>query len=160
MATSVDRADRLIEKLDAAWNDFRDAYAGLSDEELLEHGVVGDWSVRDLIAHVTWWEEEALSHLPTILAGGRPMRYSVAYGGIDAFNARRTEQRRELSLDEVREACAATHRRLVAFLREVPPEELRGDSRFRRRLRLDTYGHSPIPAADIRAWREQRDVQG
>ena len=51
-------------------------------------------------------------------------------------------------------------RRLVAYLREVPPEELRGDSRFRRRLRLDTYGHYPIHAADIRAWREQRDARG
>jgi uncharacterized protein (TIGR03083 family) len=160
MATTVERTDRLIEKLDAAWHDFQDTYAGLTDEEVLEPGVVGEWSIRDLIAHVTWWEEEALSHLPTILAGGRPVRYSVAYGGIDAFNARRTEQRRELSLDEVRAAFVATHRRLVDYLRGVPPEELKGDSRFRRRLRLDTYGHYPIHAADIRAWRERGGAGG
>ncbi len=156
MATAVGRTARLIERLDTAWHDFQDTYAGLTDEELLEPGVVGAWSVRDMIAHVTWWEEEALAHLPTIRAGGRPVRYSVAYGGIDAFNARRTEQRRELSLDDVRAAFAATHQRLVAYLRSVPPEDLMGDTRFRRRLRLDTYGHYPIHAAQIRAWRDSR----
>jgi hypothetical protein len=32
------------------------------------------------------------------LAGGRPPRYSVLYGGIDAINARMTEQHRTVSL--------------------------------------------------------------
>lgn len=36
----------------------------------------------------------------------------------------------------------------------MPPERFLGDSRSRRRLRLDTYGHDPIHAADIRRWRE------
>ena len=32
-----------------------------------EQGVTGSWSVKDIIAHVTTWEEEALKHLPLIL---------------------------------------------------------------------------------------------
>src|SRR5207244_1597482 len=79
----------------------RESYAGLSNAELVEPGVSGAWSVRDIIAHVTWWEEEALTHLPLIVAGGRPPRYSVTYGGIDAFNAKRTEERKDLLLVEV-----------------------------------------------------------
>src|SRR5439155_22727255 len=31
-----------------------------------------DWSVRDILAHVATREEEALTHLPLILEGGRP----------------------------------------------------------------------------------------
>jgi hypothetical protein len=34
--------------------------------------VTGDWSVRDILAHMTTWEEETLGHLPIILAGGQP----------------------------------------------------------------------------------------
>lgn len=49
----------------------------------------------DIIAHVTWWEEEALTHLPLVLRGGRPPRYSVTYGGIDAFNATMTDERKD-----------------------------------------------------------------
>ena len=72
---------------------------------MMEPGVTGAWSVRDTLAHVTSWEEEALKHLPLILKGGTPPRYSVHHGGIDAFNARMTEQKRNLSLSEVRGSC-------------------------------------------------------
>jgi hypothetical protein len=69
--------------------------AQLSDAQLMEPGVTGDWSVRDILAHVSTWEEEALPHLPLILEGGTPPRYSVRYGGIDAFNGISSAARRE-----------------------------------------------------------------
>src|SRR5687768_905568 len=81
---------RLIEKVDAAWTDFHAQYAGLPEDDLLIPGVCGDWSIRDLIAHVTWWDGEAIKHLPMVLDGKTPPRYSVTYGGIDAFNAMKT----------------------------------------------------------------------
>ena len=136
---------KLLERLDAAWVAFYASYAGLSDVQMLAAGVTGAWSVRDIVAHVTAWDEEALTHLPLILQDGAPPRYSVLYGGIDAFDARMTERTRSLSLAEVRAQSAATHRRLVDFLRNAPEDQLSGQARFRRRLRLDTYGR-PLPA--------------
>src|SRR5437773_3833090 len=100
----------------------------------MEAGVTGAWSVRDIIAHVTWWEEEALTHLPLILAGGRPPRYSVTYGGIDAFNATMTKQRKDLSLAEVVRQRDDVHRRLIALLRSAPETQVTGETRLRRRL--------------------------
>ena len=97
---NIDRS-QLFKRLDTSWEALKASYAGLSDSELLEPGVTGAWSVRDIIAHVTWWEEEALTHLPLILAGGKPPRYSVKYGGIDAFNSWMTEQKRSLLLSDV-----------------------------------------------------------
>src|SRR5437588_12920830 len=89
---------QLLTRLDQAWAEFRESYAGLSDADLMRPGVTGTWSVRDIIAHVTWWEEEALTHLPLVLAGGRPPRYSVTPGGIDCFHAQMTERRKAWSL--------------------------------------------------------------
>jgi hypothetical protein len=134
----------------------KESYAGLSDAELLEPGVAGSWSVRDVIAHVTWWEEEALTHLPLILAGGRPPRYSVTYGGIDAFNAKMTERKKDLPLSEVLRQRDDTHRRLIALIESAPDDQVTAETRFRRRLRLDTYGHYPKHAQAIRKWREER----
>jgi hypothetical protein len=96
----VDRR-QLLRRIDRAWRDFQDSHAGLSNEQMLEPGVTGAWSVRDIIAHVTTWDEEALKHLPLVLKGGKPPRYSLTYGGIDAFNALMTEQKKDLSLPEV-----------------------------------------------------------
>jgi hypothetical protein len=149
---------RVLTRIESAWQALVASYAGLSEAELLEPGVTGAWSVRDIIAHVTWWEEEALTHLPLILRGGRPPRYSVAYGGIDAFNARMTEQRKDLSLAEVLRRRNDVHGRLLAYLETVPEDRLGGETRFRRRLRLDTYGHYPKHARAVRAWRERRQA--
>jgi hypothetical protein len=149
---------QLLRNIDGAWEELKASYAGLSDAELLEACVTGNWSVRDVIAHVTWWEEEALKHLPLILVGGRPPRYSVRYGGIDAFNAQMTEQKRNLSLDEVLRQRDETHHRLVSFIQTVPEDYIAGETRFRRRLRLDTYGHYQKHADAIRKWRDQRSA--
>jgi hypothetical protein len=151
----VDRR-QLLKRVDKAWEAFNESYASLSDAQLMEAGVTGAWSVRDILAHVTTWEEEALKHLPLILKGSTPPRYSVLYGGIDAFNARTTEEKRSLSLSEVREQLAATHGCLIELIRSVPEHQLIGDTRFRRRLRLDAYGHYPIHAGAIRQWRQRQ----
>ena len=143
---------KVLRRLDTAWTAFNESYAGLPDARLLEPTVVGNWSVKDILAHVNTWEDEAVKYLPVILQGGKPPRY-VAYGGIDAFNARMTEQKRDLSLQQVRRLLDETHRRLVDLIRSAPEDQLVGDTRFRRRLRLDTYGHYPEHAQAIREWR-------
>ena len=93
---------------------------------------MGEWSVKDILAHVTTWEEEALKYLPLIL----------------------TEILRQL--DE-------THRRLIDYLQSVPEEHFTRETRFRHRLRLDTYSHYPMHARAIQEWRErlvkERDIQ-
>lgn len=144
---------QVLKRLDAAWAEFEESYAGLSDSQLLIPGVTGTWSVRDIIAHVTWWEEEALKHLPLVREGGRPLRYSVRYGGIDAFNALMTEKRRHLSLGEVLRQHDEVHGRLEKYVRGAPEGLFTRETRFRHRLRLDTYAHYPIHAEAIREWR-------
>lgn len=141
--------------MDAAWQAFQDAHAGLTRRQLLAPGVTQRWSVRDIIAHVSTWEEEALAHLPTVLAGGRPPRYKARYGGIDAFNALMTEKKAGLSLDAVLDQHAAIHQRLLRYLDRAPDAALVPESRFRRRLRLDTYGHYPVHTAAIWRWRKR-----
>jgi hypothetical protein len=151
----MDRAG-LLRRLEQRWSAFRESYAGLSEAEMTEPGVAGEWSVKDVIAHVTTWEEESLKHLPHILAGGRPPRYSVTYGGIGAFNAQTAERKRGLSLAEVLRQRDETHRRLVEFIQGTHEEDFARETRCRRRLRLDTYGHYARHAEAIRQWRRGR----
>ena len=146
---------QLLKQLDKTWIALKESYAGLPDAQLAEPGVVGDWSIKDTLAHVTTWEEEALKYLPLIAGGGRPPRYSVMYGGIDSFNAQMTQQKRSLSLSEVVRQLDETHGRLIDYVRSAPDEQFTQETRFRRRLRLDSYSHYPIHARAILQWREQ-----
>ena len=148
--------EQLLKHLDKAWAAIKESYAGLSDSQLTEPGVTGHWSVKDILAHVTTWEEEALQYLPLIIKGGRPPRYSLKYGGINGFNAQMTARKRGLSLSDVLRQLDETHHRLIDYVQSVPEEQFTRETRFRRRLRLDTYSHYPKHAEAIRKWREQR----
>lgn len=147
------KRERLYERLESRWGELHDALHGLSDEEMLEAGVVGHWSVRDVLAHITTWDGEALKALPVILDRGRLPRYSDLYGGIDAFNAQVQEGKKGLSLERVLTELEETHLRLLAYLDDVPEEAFATEGRFLRRLRQDTYGHYREHTEQIRAWR-------
>lgn len=154
------RKEQVLTKIAQAWATLEGSYSGLTAEQMVEPGVTESWSVKDILAHVTWWEEESLKYLPVILEGRRPPRYSTMYGGIDAFNALMTEQKRGLSLSEVLKQLQETHHRLVLYVESAPEEQLTADTSFRRRLRADTYGHYPQHAQAIRAWRERTALLG
>ena len=145
---------QVLKKLEEAWAEIKESYAGLSDAQVMEPGVTGDWSVRDILGHVITWEEEALKYLPLILNAGRPPRY-IQFGGIDAFNAQMAELKRDLALSDILRQLDETHDRLIDYLQSVPEEQFTGETRFRRRLRLDTYSHYPLHASAIREWRER-----
>src|SRR5256885_3394860 len=51
----------------------------------------------------------------------------------------------------------AVHRRLIALIESAPGNQVSGETRFRRRLRLDTYGHYAKHARAIRNWRERSE---
>ncbi len=149
------KKQQVLNKIEKAWTVFKESYAGLTAEQLVEPGVTEDWSVKDIIAHVSSWEDETLKHLPHVLLGVRPPRYSVFYGGIDAFNAQMSGRKRGLSLSEVLRQLDETHLRLIEYVQNAPEEQFSTETSFRRRLRLDTYSHYPIHAQAIREWRER-----
>ena len=150
------KRERLYEWLESRWRELHGAFEGLSDDVLLEGGVVGPWSVRDVLAHVTTWDEEALKALPVIVEGGRVPRYSTLYGGIDAFNEEAQGKKLGLSLGQVFAEMEETHQSLMSYLDGVPDAAFATEGRFLRRLRQDTYGHYREHAEQVRAWREKR----
>lgn len=146
---------QLLAKVETAWAELKEAYTGLNEAQLTLPGVTGEWSVRDILAHVTTWEEEALKYFPLILEGKRPPRYKDLYGGVDAFNAHMTEAKRSLSLSEVLQQFEDTHHKFVEAIDNAPEEQFVSETRFRRRVRLDSYSHYPVHAQTIREWRER-----
>ena len=149
------KKETILKKIEQAWTELQDSYTGLSEEQMRQAGVVENWSVKDILAHVTTWEEEALKHLPHIIEGVRPPRYSVLYGGLDAFNAQMTARKQELSLEAVLDQMHSVHNQFLGYVQDAPEELFTTETHFRRRIRLDTYGHYPVHTQAIRDWRDR-----
>jgi hypothetical protein len=145
---------RLLGRIDKTWDELQQSISGLSDAQLTEPRTMDEWSVRDILAHITTWEEQTLEHLPTIMAGGRTPKY-LTFGGIDAFNAMMTQKKRGLSLAEIRRQMSETHARLIELIQSAPADQLNRETRARRRLRWDTFHHYAEHAKVIRDWRER-----
>jgi len=141
---------KLLSLLQREWEALIGSFAGLADRSLLQPGVVGRWSLRDLLCHITTWEDEFIKVLPLILEG-KPL---PRYGGIGAFNAREQERKRSLPLEQVKQQFTSTHQHLLGLLASLPETGSTLEKRLRRRLRLDTYSHYREHAAQILAWRK------
>ena len=145
-------AERLLAQLNRDWQVFLDSLACLPDSALLQPGVVGEWSLRDIMGHVTTWEEESIKALPAILARVPPPTYG-GYGGVgvDAFNAQKAAEKHALTLADIRRDLAATHQILLGRIAAIPDEAV--DAELERRVAEDTWNHYRQHAEQIRAWR-------
>ena len=144
--------EQLIERVDGRWRSFVQAARGLPADVLSAPGAVGDWSAKDLMGHLAVWEEESLAALALIADGRRPPRYA-RFGGIDAFNDMKWREFRDTPLADIQRWSQESHLRLLDYLTGVPEELFATETRFRHRLRLDTYGHYPEHTGHILAWR-------
>ena len=84
-----------------------------------------------------------------------PARAKAGKAGKNGNGAKHDFAVRDLSLADVLQQHEAIHRQLINYLQSVPDELFTQETRFRHRLRLDTYSHYPKHAKAIREWRER-----
>jgi hypothetical protein len=145
----------ILDRLQKEWQAFLQSYNDLPDNILVEPSVVGEWSIRDVLTHITTWEEEALAAFPTILKGEKPPSYA-ARGGIDGFNAAEQNRKHNLVLHQIKVELYTTHERLMAFLASVPDSAFVSGSRLLRRIKWDTHHHYHEHAQQILEWRKTK----
>lgn len=148
----------LLARIEQGWGELQGAFASRSDAELTAPGREG-WSVKEHLAHVTFWERLLLeSYL-----GGRPVSEvsemdEATLRDMDGMNAVVAERSRARSLQEVMANSRAVHEALVAKLRSQPFEAWmrprHADDPDERPLMLwiagNTYGHYGEHAEYIR----------
>jgi len=135
------------------------ALAGLSDARMLEAGVVGAWSIKDLLGHMAFWAQEAAKNTELVKAGrqGQIVRPDTSKA-IDRWNAREQRLRAGRSLAEVRYELEESHQRALAALADLPEERLSlslDGGTFLELYALDTYDHYREHTDDILAWRKR-----
>ena len=144
--------ENILKHLDDNWQQLVDSISGLSEEDLLQPNVCGTWSIRDIMNHISTWEEEAMQNIPLILAGESTPRYSAS-GGIEAFNARSQQDKKDLALPRIKREFYATHQRFINHISSIPKSSFENNSRLAKRIRLDGYAHYTEHSTQILQWR-------
>lgn len=101
-------------------------FAWLPADAMQEQGVVNDWSVKDVLAHLAEWEVLCMGWITASRGGETPACPAPGYtwGTIDALNAQIYARFRACSLDEVLAMFRDVHQQFEALIGTLNEEEL------------------------------------
>jgi hypothetical protein len=104
---------------------FLDALKNLPDALLDQKGVVGEWSIKNVLAHLTGWESVVTHLLPERLASGiKPEILSVIGADEDAWNAQQVASHEQFTPEEQLDEFEQTRQALFHVLSNVGEEAL------------------------------------
>lgn len=111
---------RLIDELTGARQDLLEALERVAPASMTTSGLVGDWSGRELIAHVGYWAGHAVEVIHAV-EEGRAEDVGQEEPPTDEVNATVARVARETDLATVRKREAATIEALLERLRRLDP---------------------------------------
>lgn len=135
-------------RLAESWRGLTDALSGLPEARLDEAGAVGNWSVKDVMGHIAFWDGQALLAAERHLAGQPPAEVA----DWEEMNARQAALRADRSAAEQRAEMERAHGAIVALLASRPPLDPAAVG-LCGCLEEDTDQHYDEHARDILAWR-------
>lgn len=91
--------EQLLNKLDASRERLLIAIEPLPDLVLVKKGVVGQWSVADILVNLTVWEAELVTALMKIERGQKPGRLLEALENPKTYNKQRYDENHNRDLD-------------------------------------------------------------
>jgi uncharacterized protein (TIGR03083 family) len=109
----------------------------------VEPGVVGEWSVKDVLAHLVEWEQMVLGWYRAGLRGEVPELPAPGYkwNQTPRLNQAIYEKHRDRPLDEVTEQFRASHQEILGVIQELSNEKLFTAGRYAwtRKNTMGTY---------------------
>ncbi|MFI5271770.1 MAG: DinB family protein [Ktedonobacterales bacterium] len=115
----MSKAD-FLERVQLARRELNDAISGLTEDQISQDLVAGDWTVKDILAHLAAWQHETF--LTIERAGAGDEAAPIITESVDEWNAARVAERRRLPLVDVIEEFHAAYDHLFAALENWPVE--------------------------------------
>jgi hypothetical protein len=156
---SMGSLDDLINEIEANWSELAAVSRGIPDDVMLRPGTVGDWSLKDLFAHIAGWEEEAARRINDIANGmGDELKWPTREEE-DEFNARTIEKSRALTLEQVMKRLEECHQDMMDMLATFGDELVLAETEVRAVEWVPgwTYMHYQHHAPDIGMAKNSRE---
>jgi hypothetical protein len=109
--------NQVLAELSRTRADLLGALAGLDEAALDRKGVIGEWSIKNVLAHIAAWEDWVVQALPVrVSTGATPADFRQRAEDEDRFNAEEVAEREELTPDEQLMELERTRAELLAYL--------------------------------------------
>ena len=125
-----------LHRIDDLYPQLLSTLEGAGSGDPSQPGFTGEWSAKDLIAHLGRWEAVAVEAISGLRKGAGP---AEDYDDYEKWNELWAREDRDISWEVARERWRQSHQELRALLSEIKPEEW--DDSVRTWVESSTYGH-------------------
>lgn len=160
MAEQMDKA-RILDEMYTKFAALENILAPLDETQMTREGVIGDWSIKDVLAHITAWQHRLLVWLHAATQNEEP-----AISGpdsdeeMDRLNEQFYEENKSRPLDDVLAGFRATYLQIVNDVQVLNDEDLTDPHRFTWMkgnplwyvVAGDTYEHYQEHSGSIQEW--------
>lgn len=161
---SMKTKEELILKLEASREAFSAALEGLPDEAYLETGILEDWTLKDILAHLTMWEAQVITLLFRAYTKPKPNTVHFGKETTDELNARWFAQNRDRDLELVLDDFEGVRNQTIRRLEDFPGKDLFNLQAFDwlegqalwKWIAEETYEHEEDHRGQITAWRKEK----
>ncbi len=144
-----DQKSEMLNQIRAGWQALQSLLDSVPKDKMEDAGVAGGWSVKDVMGHITTWEEIATDRVQRIVAGQEVVR---PYSDLDTYNNQEADKKRKLSLDTVRQQFLQVHQKLLSLVDGLPVEYFLPDSKPGPVITGETYKHYAKHSEDVKRW--------
>lgn len=118
--------DKLLERIRTEWELLEALLLELDEGQMLDIGAQSGWSVKDVLAHITFWERLALDRLYAA-RDGLPLKIElVGTWDVDQVNAQIYDQNKARTLEAVLADTHSVHKEIMDFLEKSEAEFIEG----------------------------------
>jgi hypothetical protein len=121
--------NKLIQKIEGARTNFESTLGTLDRAQMTQPGVVGNWSVKDIVAHLTAWERLMVVWLADY-PRGVPVERPTGDAEFDELNERIYLENKDKPLEEVLREFETAHEMTLQALHGTPEEVLFDTGRY------------------------------
>jgi hypothetical protein len=151
----------LLDKIRTRQAEFEALLATLNEDQLTTPGVNGDWSIKDILAHLVAWQKRTLAYLDAAARQGEPGVESISSDAeMNDLNARFYAGNKSRPLADVMTDFKNTSARVVAAVEALSADDLFAPDRFTwlrgdplwEQVAGNTYEHIDEHIGSIQAW--------
>lgn len=154
----------ILEELVAARADLLAALDNLSPDQMLRPGVVGIWSVKDVLAHIVVWESELVTALNQVQ--NRRVPAIIQIDDIDEWNDEQYNVNAGRSLEAILADLEGVHKMLCRMIQDFDEQALIDNRRYSWMegeplsylVEENAYLHEREHAEEIREWRQHKGL--
>jgi hypothetical protein len=141
--------------------------AMISDEQMLLPGVIDGWTVKDILAHITVWEQRMVRWMEEAVRGEIPQMLpeGMTWDDLDQWNEQTYQEQRLRSLEDVLNEFELSYHKALNAAQEVSEQDLIDPDRFDWRegnplwvmVAANTSWHYKEHEESIKTWLEGLD---